>query len=108
MNIAEEKRDLRIARMTDLDLLNVLLADQTGGVRPDERKAFEDMHRWVADSLGTPIVGRRLKPKQRTWAEEAARRIVPIDSRDVPRGKPVETPAALKNLPKAPPGRKPR
>lgn len=108
MNSAEEKRNLRIARMGDLELVNLVLADATGDVRPDERKAFEDMRRGLADDLGTPISGRRLRPKQRTWAEEAAQRVVPLDVRDVPRGKPVETPAALKNLPKVPPGRAPR
>jgi hypothetical protein len=108
MNDAEAKRDKRIARMTDHDLLNLLLADATGGVRPDEHKAFGEMRRWVADDLGAPIVGRVLSTKQRTWVEEAARRIVPVDSRDVPKGKPVEKPEVLKNLPLAPPGRKPR
>jgi hypothetical protein len=49
MNDAEAKRDKRIARMTDHDLLNLLLADATGGVRPDEHKAFGEMRRWVAD-----------------------------------------------------------
>jgi hypothetical protein len=106
MNVAEEKRDKRIARMFDLDLLNVLLADTTGDIKPTERAMFEDMKRWVADGLGEPITGRCLSTKQRSVAEDAAKRIVPIDVRDVPKGKEVPTPSVLKNLPKSPPKRR--
>ena len=108
MNTAEARRDDRIAKMGDLDLLNLLLADATDGVRPDERTAFTDMRGQLADAFGEPITGRRLSQKQRAWAEEAARRIVPLRAEDVPRGREVPPPEALKNLPKAPPGRKAR
>jgi hypothetical protein len=42
---------------------------------------------------------------QRHWAITVVRRIMPLDAAEVPRGKPVETPAVLRDLPMAPPGR---
>jgi len=108
VNDAEDRRNARIAKMGDLALIDLLLAAGTDGMNTAERTAFADMRTWLADTFGHAIEGRRLKPKQRSWAEEAARRIVPLDSRDVPRGKEVEKPAVLKDLPKVPPGRAPR
>jgi len=108
MNTAEDRRNERIAKMGDLDLLNLLIADATDGVRPEDRAAFADMRGAVADVFGESITGRRLSKKQRAWAEEAARRVVPVRAEDAPRGREVLSPDVLKNLPKAPPGRKAR
>jgi hypothetical protein len=99
MNYAEQRRNVRISAMADHDLLTLLLADDE--VTSEEHQAFADMSGWLRS-------GERscLSKKQRSWAEEVARRIVPFDSTEVPRGREVQTPSVLQNLPKAPPGRR--
>jgi hypothetical protein len=97
VNNAEEMRNARIATMSDLTLLRLLTTDP--GVADFEASAFNDMIRYV-ERVNS------LSARQRAWAEEVARRVVPLDSREVPRGKEVETPAVLKHLPKTPPGRR--
>lgn len=95
MNAAEVKRNERIAKMSDRDLLNTVLEAALEDISDAEMAAFADML----------AKGQSLSQKQRAWAESAARRVIPVSSGDVPRGRPVETPAVLRNLPKAPPGR---
>jgi hypothetical protein len=102
MNNAERLRDARIANMTDVGILEWLIND--ADVSTDERARFVDMRaelaRWAALHGGSCLT-----KKQRAFAEEVARRVVPIDTREVPRGKEVETPAVLRDLPKSPPRR---
>ena len=101
MTRAEEVRDQKIAAMSDFELLCVLTATpRDEAIALTEYKAFQDMRRLVEE-------GMRLNKKQRTWGEDAARRILPIDASLVPRGSPVPTPPVLQNLPKRPP-RRPR
>ena len=98
MNFAEHRRDLRIASMLDLELLDLLLGD--GEVEEDEKIVASDMR--------APLLSgerRRLSLKQRAWAEDIARRVTPISAKDAPEGRPVETPEVLRNLPKKPPRR---
>jgi hypothetical protein len=98
VNNAVRRRDVQIAGLTDLELLGRILKDTTGDVGPGEFAAFTSMR--------NALTGRNFLSKiQRDWAEEVARRITPIDARDVPRGRDVPTPAVLQTLPKAPPGR---
>ena len=87
--------------MTDIELLTLLIADTD--LPEYERSAFADMRVQITDTVGEPDA--RLSKKQRAWAEEAARRVVPLRAEDVPRGKEVETPEVLRNLPTKPPGR---
>lgn len=105
-----------IQRAEDLDLLRALgsVVDggqgegpDDGGLTAEEVVAFEDMRQFL---------GRRpeatLSKAQREWAErragdlglswgDPARR-----NANVPRGREVETPAVLRDLPKRPPGRR--
>jgi hypothetical protein len=97
MNDAERRRNVRIRAMSDEDLLNLVCAsDFREDVTSGEYAAFANMR----------ANQETLTLKQRAWAEEVARRVVPFDARDVPRGREVETPAVLRNLPKSPPGRR--
>jgi hypothetical protein len=100
MQEAEKKRLARIAALSDRALLWELIANDHE-LTSQEREAFRDMD----DSLDK---GRKLSPKQRTWAESAAKRFFPLLAGEVPKGKPVVAPAVLLNLPKHPPGRRPR
>jgi hypothetical protein len=100
MEEAEKKRLARIAALTDRALLWELISNDHE-LTPQEREAFRDMD----DSLDK---GRKLSPKQRALAETAAKRFFPLLAGEVPKGKPVVTPAVLLNLPKHPPGRRPR
>lgn len=93
-------------RETDLRALRGLLASES--LTGKERAAFESME---LDITGLTRF-RQLTKNQREWVlarcDELA--IVVIDpavrNKDVPRGREVETPAILRNLPKAPPRRK--
>jgi hypothetical protein len=101
VNDAERKRNARIAALDDRTLLRLLLQDFGDDVSSEERDAFDGMLRTTVRSSMSLVP---LTQKQRAWAEEVARRVVPFDSNEVPRGKEVATPAVLKNLPKRPPG----
>jgi len=101
MNDGEKKRDEKIGLMTDLALLDLLTKEpRDEAISQVEVEAFQDMKQEM-------LAGRSafLSKRQRAWVEEAAKRVVPIPASDVPRGKEVETPEVLKNLPKAPPKR---
>jgi hypothetical protein len=101
MNRAEEIRNAEIERLKDPDLLRRIVGPPRDPALNDaEFVAFVDMLRELRS-------GRQqyLSRRQREWAEEVCRRITPIKAADVPRGREVETPAVLCNLPKAPPGR---
>lgn len=97
MNRAEEIRNAEIANLDDVALLRRIVSAGCGSeeVSDVEFKAFTDM---IAQA-------RRLSERQRAWAEEVVRRITPIRAADVPRGREVEPPAVLRDLPKTPPGR---
>lgn len=106
----------RPSRTDDLALLRALVAaplDETRehGLTEDERKSFREMvsRLEAPKSAFTPGTGRVLTPKQRQWAEDVATRrgiSWERDNADVPVGAPVPTPEVLRNLPKAPPGRR--
>jgi hypothetical protein len=98
MNYAEQRRNVAIAAMSDLDLLRVVTRPHAEDVSEGEFNAFVDMLAWVEG-------GAALSKKQRAWAEEAARRIVPLKAEDVPRGREVVVPDVLRHLPKKPPPR---
>lgn len=94
---ATDARDRRIARMSDRDLLTAILKED---LSPGTRKAFSEMLAWIDQGEG-----RGLSKRQREWVEDALREETPIEAVDVPRGREVETPDVLKNLPKKPPHR---
>lgn len=98
MNLAEQRRNIRIAALSDLDLLDEILNSTDLDIK--EHIAFTNMRSQLRTQRHA-----QLSRKQREWAEEAARRCVPIDAKDVPRGRTVVTPVVLQNLPKRPPGR---
>jgi hypothetical protein len=98
---AEQRRNVRIGGMSDRELLELLCCDDD--VRPDEYAILASMRAQVLNHLGEQ--DGHLSKKQRAWCEEVARRIVPLDSREVTRGRPVETPSVLQHLPKKPPRR---
>lgn len=76
MNEAEKKRDARIAGWSDRQLVDyILAADHDDAVTEIEFAAFEDMSKRLSMF--------KLTRRQRQWAEDVARRITPIDSRDV-------------------------
>jgi len=100
MNSGEQARDARIAALDDLTLMQKLRTDIADMELNDvECGMVEDMY---LQARG----GRRLTKKQRGWSEDIARRVMPIFASDVPKGKHVETPAVLKNLPLKPPCRR--
>lgn len=101
-----------MSRVDHLNLLRELLAapaSEEGSARDDgleteEREAFEDM-------LAQLEAGRRvLSDLQFQWASSRHQQLLCGDpakrNASVPRGKEVERPAVLRNLPKAPPGRR--
>lgn len=97
MNEAERRRDERIARLDDRALLESLTgpgSELTGS----EAEAFGRMLRRLR-------AGEVLSKKERTWAEEVARRVTPVRAGDAPKGRDVPLPAALQVLPKRPPPR---
>jgi len=101
MNEAEARRDERISRLRDPDLLELVVGrSRDEQLSPEEYAAFVKM-------LGDLRLGERacLSRRQRVWVEGAARRITPIRAEDAPRGREVPTPAVLRNLPKRPPRR---
>lgn len=101
MNDAARRRDARIVAMTDVDLLEALVEGPCDGdVSADETGMLIDM-------LARLTAGERygLSTKQRAFAEDILRRVMPLRAADAPRGREVETPAVLRNLPKSPPGR---
>ena len=95
----KDPRSAAIAAIPDAELLNKLLADDE--LTDYERHVFVEWrekirtHEWLG-----------LKRRQRAWAEEAMRKIMPIPADAVPRGREVATPDVLKNLPKRPPPRR--
>jgi hypothetical protein len=99
MNNAEQRRNVRIAAMADLDLLDLVIGDAE--TTSDERTTFMNMR---ADIRG----GRScLSRKQRAWAEEVARRVTPLRAEEAPRGREVLPAPVLRNpLPKKPPARR--
>jgi hypothetical protein len=102
MNLAEDKRNARIEAMDDGELLEVIL--NSGDLSEVEVHAFADMRAGLVDPNGPR---RGLSKRQRAWAEEVARRVVPIRAEEVPRGREVVDPVSLRreNLPLKPPGR---
>lgn len=93
----------------DVELLDALLEvgesfDRETGLSDREADAFEGMKERLAE-----YPDRTLSGPQRQWAEGAAERIgvvVGEPAKPVPRGREVATPAVLKSLPLAPPGRR--
>jgi hypothetical protein len=102
-------------READLSTLAELLDQHAGELTEPELEAFADM-RFSLQAYGDteiPSKGKyqQLTEKQRTWVTSVHERIVPqyanLVSRGlVPRGREVETPAVLLNLPKKPPSRR--
>jgi len=103
-----------VSRAHDLALLQQLL-DHSDRLRVGEADVFSSM----LAKLDTAHSERRyakLTDAQRHWVTDAANRLELEDphddprerNRDVPRGKEVPTPVVLRNLPKAPPGRRVR
>jgi len=101
-----------VTRAHDIAMLQQLL-DHSDRLRDGEGDVFSSM----LAKLDTAYSERRyakLTDAQRHWVTDAANRLElenPNDdpherNRDVPRGKEVPTPAVLRNLPKAPPGRR--
>jgi DNA topoisomerase IB len=88
--------------MTDAELLEAALASDD--ISDEAREAFEDMQAKC----------RPLSPKQRAWLEaaieghryEAPDEEPPKPASAYPRGKEVELPPVLRNLPLKPPGRR--
>lgn len=89
----------------DIEDLEFLLEQEALG--DFEREAFADM------KMGLVTNQRQaLSEKQRAWVDQVAERYRPTyenawSAGKVPRGREVSTPAALQNLPKRPPPRKP-
>jgi hypothetical protein len=102
-------------READLSMLNELLDQHTGELSEAELEAFADMRFSLQAYGGTDIHSKgkfqMLTTKQREWVTTVHERIIPayanLVSRGlVPRGREVETPAVLRNLPKRPPMRR--
>jgi hypothetical protein len=92
-----DARTEKIAKMTDRGIINALLKED---LRPETRKAFEEMKAWLDRGEG-----RGLSVRQREWVESALLEHTPISASSVPRGREVPTPEVLKKLPMKPPGR---
>jgi len=102
-------------REGDLSMLSELLDHHSDELSETEVEAFADMRFSLQAYGGMEIPSKpkyqQLTDKQRTWVMSAHERIVPqyenLVSRGlVPRGREVETPAVLRNLPKRPPTRR--
>lgn len=103
MNFAEQQRNRRIAQLSDLALLRLIVEGDHGeDVSAAELPMFID---WLAQLTSPGSTHARLSSSQREHAREVARRILPLDAKQVPRGQEVPTPAVLQNLPKKPPRR---
>jgi hypothetical protein len=96
MNFRDARTE-KIAKMTDKAIVALLLKEE---LSEGARIAFLEMNSWLAQGEG-----RGLSIKQREWVESALLEYMPLNASDVPRGKEVETPAVLKNLPLKPPKR---
>jgi hypothetical protein len=96
MNFRDARTE-KIAKMTDRGIVLLLLKED---LRPETRKAFEEMLAWLDRGEG-----RGLSVRQREWVESALLEYTPISAADVPRGKEVPKPEVLKKLPMKPPGR---
>jgi hypothetical protein len=96
---AEQDRLQRIALLGDDEALRILI--DSDDISEREEEAFKEMQEALARGRLS-----RLTFSQRAWVQDALKRVVPLDSTLVPRGKPVVTPEVLRNLPKRPPGRK--
>lgn len=102
-------------RTADLEMLDaILLADDKFDgegdqpLRDVERRAFTDMAAWLKFNPR-----RELSEKQRSWIGKTYERVIGtpyyenlVSTGKAPRGREVETPVVLQNLPKKPPGRK--
>ena len=97
MNFRDARTE-KIAKMTDRAIVVLLLREES--LSDGARKAFSEMLAWLDRGEG-----RGLSVKQREWVESALLEYTPIAAADVPRGREVETPAVLKNLPTKPPRR---
>ena len=97
MNFRDARTE-KIAKMTDRAIVVLLLREES--LSDGARKAFSEMLTWLDRGEG-----RGLSVKQREWVESALLEYTPIATTDVPRGREVETPAVLKNLPTKPPRR---
>jgi hypothetical protein len=97
MNFRDARTE-KIAKMTDRAIVVLLLREES--LSDGARKAFSEMLTWLDRGEG-----RGLSVKQREWVEGALLEYTPIAATDVPRGREVETPAVLKNLPTKPPRR---
>ena len=97
MNFRDARTE-KIAKMTDRAIVVLLLREES--LSDGARKAFSEMLAWIDRGEG-----RGLSVKQREWVESALLEYTPIAATDVPRGREVETPAVLKNLPTKPPRR---
>jgi hypothetical protein len=100
MSTADDKRSAKIRAMDDASLLSLVIASRDESIHAAEFQAFVAMSAAIREGLR-----RGLSERQRAWVEEAARKVLPYDLKDVPVGKPVPVPAVLQNLPKKPPGR---
>jgi hypothetical protein len=100
MNAAEAARDARIASLSDAALLTEVL-----GKARDEALTASEYDRFKEMALLVRERSWVLTTRQRAWLEEAARKVLPLDSALVPRGREVPTPEVLKKLPLKPPGR---
>ncbi len=101
MNYAEQRRNVRIAGMDDLELVEIVIKDSDSNAV--EVAMASSMRAQITDVFGEPRGC--LTKKQRAWAEEIARRVTPISANDVPKGLPVDKPAVLQKLPMKPPRR---
>jgi hypothetical protein len=102
VNEAEKQRDARIRGLDDVDALALLLDHEDDEhISERERVVFEEM-RGKLDRGDVSC----LSKAQRSWVDDVLRRVVPLDSRLIPKGRPVVTPPVLLNLPKKPPGRR--
>ena len=102
-------------READISMLSELLDRHAEELSETEVEAFADMRFDLQAYGGMEIPSKpkyqQLTDKQRTWVTSVHERIVPqyenLVSRGlVPRGREVETPAVLRNLPKRPPTRR--
>jgi hypothetical protein len=102
-------------REDDLNTLSELLDQHADELSEKELEAFADMrfNLGVYGGMTIPSKGKfqMLTTKQREWVTIVHERIVPayanLVSRGlVPRGREVETPEVLQNLPKRPPSRR--
>jgi len=104
------RRERRAKNLSDLDRLLDYVAEG------DTRRAFESMRAELLEEHGhsTSALEFRfaryvLTPKQEAWLRVELEKWDPTSTRltagEIPRGREVETPEALKHLPMRPPGR---